>query len=173
MCPRSNELHLAGEDCRTTTKGMFLITTNSESPFASGQWTLQQSSTSDGRRDPFYERIDAYGKLESAFNNADSYKKLSFAPISTVRPFGEHVLNNHINHNEFEFDEEMRHDIGHDSKYTVTTERWRQNDKFILVENPLALAGNDNNRSTNSIILHHNQQSSNDEFKFPKVVYIT
>lgn len=70
LCPRSNELHLAGEDCRETTKGMFLITTNNESPFASGQWSVQQTSkyTSNGRRDPFFERIDEYGKLDSAFN---------------------------------------------------------------------------------------------------------
>lgn len=197
MCPRSNELHLAGEDCRESTKGMFLITTNSESPFASGQWTLQPTSKypSNSRRDPFLERIDEYGKLESAFNFANSYHKLStpqspssaaaatsvpfpFSHSNNFRPY--EPLTNQINQNDF--DTTMNHDGGGDKsrfdlynvdddgdlKLSSTTERWRHNDKF-RVENPLASAFN----RTMSEILHQQQQQqlqqqsgSSDEFQF-------
>ncbi|XP_055319675.1 pancreatic triacylglycerol lipase [Sitodiplosis mosellana] len=204
MCPRSNELHLAGEDCRDTTKGMFLITTNSESPFASGQWTLQQTTKypSNSRRDPFLERIDEYGKLESAFNFANSYHKLSTSPpqpspfvsvpfLSTgnFRPY--EPLTNQINQNEFETTmnhnmdgagggagDKSRFDLyndGGDLKLSSTTERWRQNDKFILVENPLVSALN---RTMSEAIFHQHQlqqqqqqSGSSDEFQFPKVTY--
>lgn len=187
LCPRSNELHLAGEDVRETTKGMFLITTNSESPFASGQWSLPPSNSkypSNSRRDPFLERIDEYGKLESAFNFANSYHKLSQASSSfssdNNRPY--QTLSNQINPNEYEtthgtgsggdnsrFDLDIIDDDDADLKLSSTTERWRQNDKFILVENPLASVLNS---TLPEVILHQHQQSgSNDGFQFPKVTY--
>lgn len=186
-CPRSNELHLAGEDCRTTTIGMFLVTTNHESPFAYGQWTIQ-SSTKDplnSRRDPFLERIDEYGKLDSAFNYIDSYRKLQTAtPIPaapTSRPYD--PFSNQINQNEFDgfggadantaaataVDDKTRYEFDDDLKLISSTERWRQNDKFILLENPLAAAIN---RTTSPEQILYNQQSgSSDEFQFPKVTY--
>ncbi|KAG4068087.1 hypothetical protein HA402_001512 [Bradysia odoriphaga] len=37
LCPKSEKLFVAGEDCRTETRGMFLVTTNSVAPFAIGQ----------------------------------------------------------------------------------------------------------------------------------------
>lgn len=207
MCPRSNELHLAGEDCRDTTKGMFLITTNSESPFATGQWTIQPTSKypSNSRRDPFLERIDEYGKLEGAFNFANSHHKLSipspsqpsastsvFAPFLSsghFRPY--EPLTNQLNQNDFEstmnhnmdggnsgnvaggVGDKSRFDLYNDDgdlKLSSTTERWRQNDKFIPVENPLASALN---RTMTEAILQqqHQQSGSSDEFQFPKVTY--
>lgn len=169
MCPRTNELHLAGEDCRESTKGMFLITTNSESPFASGQWTVQQTSKypSNSRRDPFFERIDEYGKLDSPFNFINSYHKLYTPPHINYHPYDH--LSNQINQNDYETTNNMnnvdktRFDLDDDLKLGSTTEKWRQNDKFILVENPLATVLN------RTISLHHTD--SNDGFQFPKVTY--
>lgn len=216
MCPRSNELHLGGEDCRESSKGMFLVTTNSESPFASGQWTVQQTSKypSNSRRDPFLEQIDEYGKLESAFNFANSYHKLSTPlPLSTqpmmmgaatttttTTPTINHFhpfepLTNQINQNGYETTinnnynnnidvDKSRFDLYEDDdlKLGSTTERRRQNDKFILVENPLALALNRTMpelSSSSLAMLHHRQHQqqqqqqsgSGDEFQFPKVTY--
>lgn len=39
LCPHSPDLVVAGEDCRQTTRGMFMINTRSRSPFAEGRWT--------------------------------------------------------------------------------------------------------------------------------------
>lgn len=196
-CPRSNELHLAGEDCRTTTSGLFLITTNQESPFASGQWTIQPSKNDPlySRRDPFLERIDEYGKLDSAFNYIDSYRKLRISPTipmptigPTTRPYD--PLSNQINQNEYDIfggsdanmavaaatggggggaNDKSRYEFDDDLKLSSSTERWRQNDKFILVENPLAAAIK---RTTSpEQILYDQQTGSSDEFQFPKVTY--
>lgn len=182
-CPRSNELHLAGEDCRTTTNGMFLITTNQETPFATGQWTIQPSTNDPlySRRDPFLERIDEYGKLDSSFNYIDSYQKLQIAtlptpiPTSNTHPYD--PLSNQINQNRFDgFDggdamvnDKSRYKFDDHLKLISSTERWRPNDKFILVENPLAAAIN---RTTSLEQILYNQKSdSSDEFQFPKVTY--
>lgn len=62
--------------------------------------------------------------------------------------------------------DKSRFDLNDDLKLGSTTERWRQNDKFILVENPLASL----NRTMSEVIAHQ-QSSSNDEFQFPKVTY--
>lgn len=158
MCPRTNELHLAGEDCRDTTRGMFLITTNSEAPFASGQWTLQSPPSSNKRRDPFLEIIDSYGKLESAFNYVDGYVKSSFG---SVYPLEENSLLNHIIHNEYDQEKYKQINLV-DQKFGITTERWRKNDKFILVEEPSVV---DINRS----LMQNQQLSSSDELRFPKI----
>lgn len=64
-----------------------MITTNSDSPFASGQWTDATSQTKIGenlgdisrpKSDPFQQQIDQWGKLEGAFNNVDiTHKRVS------------------------------------------------------------------------------------------------
>lgn len=211
LCPRSNELHLAGEDVRETSKGMFLITTNGESPFASGQWSLSQSPKypSNSRRDPFFERIDEYGKLESAFNFANSYQKLPTnvqQPQQQHRPY-EEQLTNQISPNEYGIPsgiggtgnggnganfattmgniggdiDKSRFDLDDNLKLDSTTEKWRQNDKFILGENPLAIL---NGTLSKVIMQYHRRQQqqqhqqqqyqsfgSSDGFQFPKVTY--
>lgn len=175
MCPQTNEWHLAGEDCRKTSTGMFLIATNSESPFASGQWPVQKTPISIIRRDPFYDRIDAYGKLDSKFNYVDSYKKAPNGPMAAVpsSPNAEHVLNNRIRHHEYELDGgENRFHFGDLPDIAGSTERWRQNDKFILVENPLTLTSNNSTKQT-IVFQHQHSSSSSDDFKFPKVTYIS
>lgn len=186
LCPRSSELHLAGEDVRESSKGMYLITTNTEPPYASGQWSLPPSNKypPNSRRDPFLEQIDEYGKLEGEFNFANSYHRTPAAvsALTNYRPYTEPITN-HINANEFEAmqnvgdgGDKSRFDldvIDDDLKLSSTTERWRQNDKFILVENPLALVLN--STLPEAILHHHHQQhqqsGSNDGFQFPKVTY--
>lgn len=80
LCPRTNFLVVAGEDCTATTKGMFLVTTNSISPFANGRWTEGQmgSALLDEEPDihrpfknsePQVQHLDEWGKLEGSFNN--------------------------------------------------------------------------------------------------------
>lgn len=229
LCPRTNELHLAGEDVRQTSKGMFIITTNGESPFASGQWTISQSPKypSNSRRDPFFERIDEYGKLESAFNFANSYHKLptNVQQQQQHRPY-EEQLTNQIIPNEYGIPsgvggtgiggglstgigvnpttmgnisgsggggsggsggdiDKSRFDLDDNLKLdsTTTTEKWRQNDKFILGENPLATASILNGTLSKVIMQYHRrhqqqhqqqqyqQFGSSDGFQFPKVTY--
>lgn len=174
MCPRSNELHLAGEDCRETSKGMFLVTTNNEAPYASGQWTIQPATKypSNSRRDPFLEQIDEYGKLDSSFNFASSYHTVEFHTVPSPANFYPYELHtNQISQTVHETTvndgDKSRIDLDDDLKLGSTTERWRQNDKFILVENPLASL----NRTMSEVISHHQQSSSNDAFQFPKVTY--
>lgn len=58
---------------------MFLVTTNSETPFASGRWTDLPVASTNGRieigaeirrpLDPTMQSLDEWGKLEGAFNN--------------------------------------------------------------------------------------------------------
>lgn len=88
--------------------------------------------------------------------------------MTTIRPY-EQQLNNHINQNEYELDDESRLNLSDDFKFASTTERWRQNDKFILVENPLALAINNNRTMPTVIFQQQHHSDSSDEFQFPKV----
>lgn len=78
MCPPKNPLVIAGEDCRSDVRGMFIITTNSISPFAQGKWNdLTAPLNAEPpqipqflkKRDPFETAIDRWGKLEGGFNN--------------------------------------------------------------------------------------------------------
>lgn len=80
FCPRNGNIHQAGEDCRPNTNGMYLITTNSASPFAAGQWqtiTTSGNKNTDNhyRRDPSHEEINGWQKLEGEFNNRGFHKK--------------------------------------------------------------------------------------------------
>lgn len=93
FCPRTSKIEvLAGEDCQTSTIGMFMITTNSENPFAIGQWTEAAISTRIGgthrppasAADPFQQQIDQWGKLESTFNNVDNtHKRFGFTALDS------------------------------------------------------------------------------------------
>ncbi|CRK97955.1 CLUMA_CG011327, isoform A, partial [Clunio marinus] len=78
MCtPTSEDQTIAGEDCRSSSSGMFFIKTNSESPFALGRVTnlvrsinTQTISFNTIRDvDPLMKEIDAFGKLAGNFNN--------------------------------------------------------------------------------------------------------
>jgi hypothetical protein len=69
---------LAGEDCKTTSRGMFFINTNAASPYALGRIVDATSSTAKNYQiyfnpishvDPFTKEIDVFGKLEGNFNN--------------------------------------------------------------------------------------------------------
>lgn len=156
-------MHLAGEDCRPNTKGMYLITTNSASPFASGQWMMRTGTTKSSslyRRDPFQEQIDEWGKLEGEFNNAGDHSQNSDGFRPTIYDWS------HLNQieNVFMEPDKTRLDLNDDMKIvSSSTERWRQNDKFILAENPLG--------ELNDTLPHHSQTLANDDFQFPKVSY--
>lgn len=79
LCPRTNFLVVAGEDCVPTTRGMFLITTNGVAPFATGRWTdsaisITKNNIADiitpiKKSDPLIQQLDQWGKLEGDFNN--------------------------------------------------------------------------------------------------------
>lgn len=83
FCPRTSKIEVvAGEDSRPTMTGMFMITTNSESPFATGQWTDSLELTKSAmntlggpKSDPFQQHIDQWGKLEGTYNNVDKSNK--------------------------------------------------------------------------------------------------
>lgn len=76
-CPPKNPLIIAGEDCRSDTKGMFFITTNGANPYALGKWQdLTQDTLVEPNllaplrnRNPFDMEIDKWGKLEYEFND--------------------------------------------------------------------------------------------------------
>lgn len=82
MCPpTTNNLFLAGEDIRSSTKGMHFLNTRPEAPFAMGRggssnrFRLQPTDfmTPAKRRDPLLEEIDQWGKLDGAFNNIEQF----------------------------------------------------------------------------------------------------
>lgn len=149
---------------------MYLITTNSEAPFATGQWAFQNSAITIGRRDPFYDRIDKYGKLESQFNYVDSYKKTHNGAMAAV---SSNVLAeyNRISQHEYDIDNGESHiHLDENPKVAGLTERWRQNDKFILVENPLGIVSN--NTKQTIVFQHQHSAIPSDDFQFPKVTYI-
>ncbi|XP_058825776.1 phospholipase A1 4-like [Topomyia yanbarensis] len=81
FCPHNNYQVMAGEDCMTGTEGMFLITTNSDTPYAIGRWTdttgLQKKDHVLNKfglnRDPFISDIDQWGKLDGNFNNVEQF----------------------------------------------------------------------------------------------------
>uniref|UniRef100_A0A8D8C9D9 Pancreatic lipase-related protein 2 n=1 Tax=Culex pipiens TaxID=7175 RepID=A0A8D8C9D9_CULPI len=81
FCPQNAFQVMAGEDCNPGTEGMFMITTNSDSPFAIGRWTDTNNVYKKDavlnkfglRRDPFISDIDQWGKLEGNFNNVEQF----------------------------------------------------------------------------------------------------
>lgn len=68
---------VSGEDCRSSTQGIFFMNTNSAPPFAIGRLTdftrtkvIKTISFGPVRDvDPFLKEIDTFGKLEGNFNN--------------------------------------------------------------------------------------------------------
>ncbi|KAJ6626576.1 Pancreatic lipase-related protein 3, partial [Pseudolycoriella hygida] len=77
LCPKSDRIVVAGEDCRSETRGMFLVTTNSVSPFAIGRWTdnvgVGDKISKVSFADPLQRQIDPFGKIEGHFNNLDIF----------------------------------------------------------------------------------------------------
>lgn len=85
MCtPSSESQAIAGEDCRSTAKGMFFISTNPSSPYALGRIIDEApASNSDQTKsigmisftsprinvDPLLREVDIFGKLGGNFNN--------------------------------------------------------------------------------------------------------
>lgn len=89
LCPRTNYLVIAGEDCAPNTRGMFLITTNGMAPFATGRWAdAPLGVTKNGlgdltgpvkhSGDPLLQHLDQWGKLEGAFNNVQNPNPMAF-----------------------------------------------------------------------------------------------
>lgn len=85
MCTPTSEMQaLAGEDCRSSSSGMFFINTNAVSPYANGRISETTSSAKThqvffnpiSHIDPFTKEIDTFGKLEGNFNN------LPFSPTT-------------------------------------------------------------------------------------------
>lgn len=79
LCPKSDQLFVAGEDCLGVTRGMFLVTTNSISPFAVGRWTdvigvtANISKSAFTTTEPLQRQIDPWGKIDGHFNNLDHF----------------------------------------------------------------------------------------------------
>lgn len=111
------------------------------------------------RRDPLQEQIDEWGKLDGDFNYRSKHKKYQSA--GTAYDWS------HLNQIENEFNDldKLNFNANNEHKHTPSTERWRQNDKFKLQENPL-LALNES-----LSIQQHHSHLSNDDFQFPKVTY--
>lgn len=159
MCPRTNNLHQAGEDCRSTSKGMYIITTNGVSPYASGQWMSSPGYTKSHyrRRDPFEEQIDEWGKLEGEFNYVPNYNYQSLNSGNWPE----------LNRMESIFssfdklDDETRMEKIDATTKTTTADRWRQNDRYSVTNEPLRL---------NELNLTH-YKSSNENFSLPKIVF--
>uniref|UniRef100_W8B6W0 Pancreatic lipase-related protein 2 n=1 Tax=Ceratitis capitata TaxID=7213 RepID=W8B6W0_CERCA len=88
MCPPTNYLLEAGEDIKTSTRGMFLAETNDTAPYALGKWTdlptlgKQKPVTTGspititlppptGFQDPLLRHIDQWNKLDTNFNHIE------------------------------------------------------------------------------------------------------
>lgn len=85
MCTAKNSFQtIAGEDCKVSSRGIFMIPTNSNSPYASGRITEIDTAANEPlppisthylrSSDPFQQAIDIWGKLEGNFNNLANYK---------------------------------------------------------------------------------------------------
>lgn len=142
-----------------------MITTNGAAPFAAGQWRMATvGSPKNGlfyRRDPLQEQIDEWGKLEGEFNYRGGHSKLPSA--ATTYDWS------HLNQIENELSEldKLKFNVNDngEQKPTASTERWRQNDKFRLQENPLLMMND------SISIQQHHSHLSDDDFQFPKVTY--
>lgn len=137
FCPRTDKIEvLAGEDCSTSTVGMFMITTNSESPYATGQWTdaaaaaaaaatktTGSASFRSPAADPFQQQIDQWGKLDGTFNNIDNTnKRFGSSRFDAITPlYDQHM----INHLESTTIDDLR----------TPSDHWRINNKFIQSDN--------------------------------------
>lgn len=68
---------IAGEDCRSSSEGMYFMNTNAAAPFAVGRITSNTRQKSFGgisfdpvrNVDPFLKEIDTFGKIDGNFNN--------------------------------------------------------------------------------------------------------
>ncbi|CAO1423506.1 unnamed protein product [Diamesa serratosioi] len=82
LCPPIFDMQtMAGEDCRSSSRGMYFIKTSDISPYAIGrlseeiisitekQQTLPMILSKVKNADPFQQEIDSFGKLEGNFNN--------------------------------------------------------------------------------------------------------
>ncbi|XP_059617747.1 uncharacterized protein LOC132262483 [Phlebotomus argentipes] len=81
FCKPTDVLREAGENCKNTTRGLFLVNTNPSSPFAMGKWTdvLKNSGLKSSlldeylapikRKNPLQEELNQWGKLDGNFNN--------------------------------------------------------------------------------------------------------
>ncbi|XP_065095314.1 phospholipase A1 member A-like [Ochlerotatus camptorhynchus] len=102
FCPHNNYQVMAGEDCVPGTEGMFMITTNSDSPFAIGRWTdatglLKTNNKFALKRDPFTSDIDQWGKLEGNFNNVEHFPTpYSQDPNGDDWPYFNHIGTNKL-----------------------------------------------------------------------------
>lgn len=156
MCPRTNSLHQAGEDCRPNTQGMYLITTNSVSPYASGQWMNSPSYTRSNyrRRDPFEEQIDEWGKLDGEFNYVPNQNQQTVNPNDWSQL--NHIESIFANFNKL--DDDLRTEAVDASTKSTTT---RQNDRYYFTQEPLRL---------NELNLTH-YKSTNENFTLPEIVF--
>jgi hypothetical protein len=117
MCPASVITQtVAGEDCKSTTRGMYLIKTNSASPFALGRLADLLTPNEDNPSiftnqmrsgDPFQRYIDEWGKLEGNFNNIEALPTpFSQDPNGEDWPYFNHMGSNRLTN---EFISRLRH----------------------------------------------------------------
>lgn len=117
MCPASVMTQtVAGEDCKSTTRGMYLIKTNSVTPFALGRLSDVLTPNEDNPAifsnqmrsgDPFQRYIDEWGKLEGTFNNIETYPTpFSQDPNGQDWPYFNHMGSNRLTN---EFISRLRH----------------------------------------------------------------
>ncbi|XP_055381691.1 pancreatic lipase-related protein 2-like [Condylostylus longicornis] len=92
LCPPTNNLFEAGENCNTNTEGMFIVSTNGERPFAKGKWpeyikkNLKNDPIVNSPYNLYNKRInqpmtiDEWGKLDYSFNNLESNHQVNYNP---------------------------------------------------------------------------------------------
>lgn len=122
MCTPTSEMQaLAGEDCRTTSRGMYFINTNAVSPFATGRITESYKTKTQQQVffnpithvDPFQKEIDSFGKLEGNFNNLPY---LQYNDVDNVQIFFTNHGSNRIVH---DFVNHLRHQHVDDKKIST------------------------------------------------------
>ena len=126
-------LSFSGEDCRSTTTGIYFMNTNPNSPFALGRITdltrtknIKTISFNTVRNtDPFLKEIDTFGKLEGNFNNLPFQKPLDdgyFTNHGSAK-----IAQNFVNH--------LRHQSDRTKNSNGINIKVRKSSKLLMYDN--------------------------------------
>lgn len=168
MCPKTNFLVVAGEDSVVTTRGMFLVTTNGESPFAIGRWTeLVGGGLKNGfyninrpfnKGEPLQKQIDEWGKLDGEFNNKKIEPNMA-EPNSGWRPFNSLLDSNW----------EDEENVGHSNDIPLSHVKVKLEKKVTFGDRYAPSKNSNDDKVLNEISSENYKKNKTNDITFPEV----